>query len=131
MRINQAGHQGAVAKVDHLRALGMTVGSPNFFDLVTTDQNFAGSDDAAVLNIEQPRGVQDNRMWSLRGLRPGRSATYQEKCEKKSRMSHTGRRYYTMARTVERDFRIGINPDLRPRTLPLGPEAIHVRVHCV
>jgi len=131
VRINQAGHQGAVAKVDNLGSRGMTDSASHLRDFVAPDQYLTGSDDAAVLNIEQPRGVQDNRMWSLRGLRPGRSATCQEKCEKKSRMSHTGRRYYTMARTVERDFRIGINPDLRPRTLPLGPEAIHVRVHCV
>ncbi len=70
MRVDQAGKQCGVAKIDHFGIRRMFHGCAGSHDALAFDQNFAGADDVAGLHVEQARGVQDDRM---RGTRRGRN----------------------------------------------------------
>ncbi len=75
MRVDQAGEQRAVAKIDDLRARGMGDGRAHFDDAFAAHQHFAGRDNAAGFDIDQARGVKYD---GARGLGAGRAAEREE-----------------------------------------------------
>jgi len=68
--IDESGHERDVAEVDGFGASGMRDGGSGFDDLVALDEDFAGRDHASVRDIEQARGVKNDRMRRL-GLGEG------------------------------------------------------------
>ena len=87
MRVDQARHQGGVAKIDHFGARGMLHAAADGGDALAFDQDFAGADDLAGFHVQQPRGVKDDRM--RRALWHGRSLRQRRRRRKKVRQRQT------------------------------------------
>jgi hypothetical protein len=57
--VNEAGEQGGIAKIDDLCALRVVDGCANGADAVALDEDFAGMEDGAGVDLKQARGVED------------------------------------------------------------------------
>ncbi|MFZ0644542.1 MAG: hypothetical protein WAM25_15395, partial [Candidatus Acidiferrales bacterium] len=57
MRINEAGEQSGVAKIDDLSAGRARNLGPDFFDYITLDENLTRCSDVSRSNVEQTRSV--------------------------------------------------------------------------
>jgi hypothetical protein len=62
MRIDQAGHQSRFANIQHLRARRMRHRCGGLHDLFAFDEHFTRTQQAATFDIEQMRGVQNDRL---------------------------------------------------------------------
>ena len=60
VRVDQSGHQRYVAEVDDLRALRMVNRRTDRLDPLAFNQNFAGAENVAGIDLEQPSGVEDD-----------------------------------------------------------------------
>ena len=69
VRVDEAGEKSGLAEVDYFRCGRTRDFRADFFYGVALDQDFAGGDDAAEFYVEQPRGMEDDRVRSWRGLR--------------------------------------------------------------
>ena len=78
MRVDQPGHQGLVAQIDHLGAGRMGDGGAHRPDTVALHQDLAGADHASGPDIEQPRRMQDD-LGRRTLLRLGRRGKKQER----------------------------------------------------
>jgi hypothetical protein len=78
VRVDQAGHQGAVPEIDDFRARGMFHTRSHLGDAVALNQDFAWLDDLPGFDIQQPRGMQDHG--TRCGLRCGTSHQDGEDC---------------------------------------------------
>ncbi len=67
MRVDQARHQGGVAQIDHFGVRGMLHAAAGGRNAFAFDQDFTGTNDLAALHIQQPGGVQNDRMTGARG----------------------------------------------------------------
>jgi hypothetical protein len=59
VRIDETGHEGGVAEIDGGGSGGMGDVGASLGDAVATDENFAWSDESAVLNVKQMGSAQD------------------------------------------------------------------------
>ena len=66
VRINQAGHQRAVAQVDDFSSRETPHRGPDLDDTITLHEHFAGLHNAPVLYVQQPRRMQHDCMRRLR-----------------------------------------------------------------
>jgi len=57
--VDESGHEGAVAEIDDGGSGGMGDAGAGLGNAVSADENFAGSDEGAVVDIEQMGGVED------------------------------------------------------------------------
>ncbi len=71
VRVDQPGHQGDVAEIDDLGSRGMADVRSGFDDALTLNQDFTGSDDLSVFDIEHARGVQNDGRLRLRARQGG------------------------------------------------------------
>jgi hypothetical protein len=70
VRVDKAGKESGAAQVNDFGAGGAGDFRADFGYGVANDQDFAGSNDAAGLDVEQARGVEDDcvRAWPRLGL---------------------------------------------------------------
>ena len=69
--VDEAGEKRRVAEIDGFGANGMRDRLADGRDAVAFDENFAGSDDFSEFDVEQARGVEDDRVRGLRLGAPG------------------------------------------------------------
>ena len=60
VRVNQAGHERQVAEIKQGGTLGMRDRGTGLHNAIAADEKFAGSDEHALFDIHQVRGVQDS-----------------------------------------------------------------------
>ena len=63
--VDQAGEQSCVAEIDDLRPGWMINGRAGGSDAVALDQYFAWRDDVSGLDVQEPRGMEDDRAASV------------------------------------------------------------------
>jgi hypothetical protein len=69
MRVDEAGEQRGVAEVDNLCVLRMIDGSSNGANAVAFNEDFAGAENRASVNLQKARGMENDGRggWLLRG----------------------------------------------------------------
>ncbi len=86
--VDEAGEQGGVAQVDDFGALGMVDRGADGADVVAFDQDFAGLEEGAGIDLEKARGVEnDGRGGGLCAKRRPRG----RRCAKGNRYERTGK----------------------------------------
>ena len=88
--IDQAGHQGGVAQIDGLGSSGMVDGGAGGDDLLPFDQHLSGGKHAAGFDVEQARGMENDRVRCGGSLR--QCSTARSPAAKPSRMQTRDRR---------------------------------------
>ena len=69
VRVDEARHQGCVAKIDGLGSGGMSHGGAGSHDLSAFYQDFAGAENATRFYIEKTRGMENDGLRRRRSLR--------------------------------------------------------------
>jgi hypothetical protein len=103
MGINKTGHQRTIAQIEDLGSAGMFHGRTNLDDTISLNENFAWLDQLPLLDIEQPGGMENDRM-----RRGGRSlaARAQRKgqrtgqCQNRASVRHMARDGNTWKRLI-------------------------------
>ena len=83
MGVDQAGHQGRVAQVDGLGSGRVGNGGAGGNDLLSFDQHLSGDKHAAALDIEQARGMENDRVRGCGNLRQSARREQDSGCEPK------------------------------------------------
>jgi hypothetical protein len=86
VRVDESRHEGERAEVEDAGSGGMRDGGPDGGDVVALDEDFAGRDEGAFFDIEQVRGVEDDKRTSGWGCSLSEKRERQEsRCEKGSK----------------------------------------------
>ena len=61
VRINQSGHQNAIAQIEHFRVWRILYRRAHFHNALALDQHFTRLHDPSILHIKQTSRMQHNR----------------------------------------------------------------------
>ena len=66
VRVDETGKKRDIAEIEELRGSGMLDAGTDFNDAVALNKHLAGGNDFAGFDVEQPRGVENDGLGSVR-----------------------------------------------------------------